>query len=180
MSLKPRMSFKRGQLWEAGFDGLYNTEDAVDAITGKVGQVLDDAAHRVSESKTQEIHREREREAFERAVLSRAEQFKNAFSRIDSDGDGKLSFEEFSQGLHSLGVILPEREVEAIWGQVFLDTIHWLGGAFLLGCSRISVHCQSRGLVPGRLILVLTCGSDDFWLSCRRYKGPMARYGTAS
>jgi hypothetical protein len=118
MSFKQAQSFKRGQLWEAGFDGLYNTDDAVDAITAKVGQVSDDATQRGTESKTQEIHREREREAFERAVLSRAEQFKDAFRRLDLDGDGKLSFDEFSHGLHALGVILPQREVQAIWGQV--------------------------------------------------------------
>ena len=118
MSIKQAQSFKRGQLWEAGFDGLYNTDDAIDAITAKVGQACDDDAPRGIESKTQDIHREREREAYERAVLSRAEHFKDAFSRMDLDGDGRLSFDEFSQGLHSLGVILPQQEVKAIWGQV--------------------------------------------------------------
>jgi hypothetical protein len=33
-------------------------------------------------------------------------------------GDGKLSFDEFSHGLHSLGVVLPQKEIEAIWSEV--------------------------------------------------------------
>jgi Ca2+-binding EF-hand superfamily protein len=122
MPIKQAQSFKRGQLWEAGFDGLYNTDDAIDAITAKVGHVSNEDAGASSlrgiEGKTHEIHRERERDAYERAVLSRAEHFKDAFSRMDLDGDGRLSFEEFSRGLHSLGVILPLQEVKAIWGQV--------------------------------------------------------------
>ena len=108
--------FKQGQIWEAGFDGLYNTDDAVDSVTSKVGARK--TGRRAAESKTQQIVRQRERHAFERAVESRAEQFKDAFSKLDLDGDGKLSFEEFSNGLQSLGVLLPQREVEAIWSQV--------------------------------------------------------------
>ena len=108
--------FKQGQIWGAGFDGLYNTDDAVDCVTSKVGEKK--KGRRAAESKTQQIVRQREREAFERVVVSRAEQFKRAFSKLDLDGDGKLSFEEFSHGLQSLGVLLPKGEVEAIWRQV--------------------------------------------------------------
>ena len=74
--------YRRGQIWEAGFDGMYNTEDAVDAVTGKVGQ----QQHVPAESRTLQIQRQREREAFDRIVVSRAEQFKHAFSKLDLDG----------------------------------------------------------------------------------------------
>lgn len=108
-------TFKRGQIWEAGFDGLYNTDDAVDTVTSNVGS----ASRFVRESThTRHIQRQREREAFQRTVETRAEQFKNAFRKLDLDGDGKLSFEEFSHGLHSLGVVLPAKDLKAIWGQV--------------------------------------------------------------
>ena len=114
MSFKHAQSFKRGQVWEAGFDGPHNTDYAVDPVTGKVGEQHE----RVIESKIWQIHREREQEAFERTVAARAEQLKNAFSKLDLDRDGKLSFEEFSHGLWSLGVVLPKKEIEAIWSQV--------------------------------------------------------------
>jgi hypothetical protein len=114
MSFKHAQSFKRGQVWEAGFDGPHNTDYAVDPVTGKVGEQHE----RVIESKVLQIHREREQEAFERTVAARAEQLKNAFSKLDLDRDGKLSFEEFSHGLWSLGVVLPKKEIEAIWSQV--------------------------------------------------------------
>ena len=116
MSFKQAQSFKRGQIWEAGFDGIYNTENAVDSITGKVGEQR--SSRPAVESTTQQIARQREREAFDRTVISRAENFKQAFSKFDLDGDGRLSFDEFSQGLHQLGVMLPRNEVEAIWSQV--------------------------------------------------------------
>lgn len=48
--------------------------------------------------------------------LIRAEKFKAAFSQLDLDHDGKLTFDEFSVGLNQLGLRLPEREVRAIWG----------------------------------------------------------------
>ena len=119
MSFKHAQSFKRGQVWEAGFDGPHNTDYAVDPVTGKVGEQHE----RVIESKIWQIHREREQEAFERTVAARAEQLKNAFSKLDLDRDGQLSFEEFSHGLWSLGVVLPKKEIEAIWSQVLTNSI---------------------------------------------------------
>ena len=119
MSFKHAQSFKRGQVWEAGFDGPHNTDYAVDPVTGKVGEQHE----RVIESKILQIHRERQQEAFERTVAARAEQLKNAFSKLDLDRDGKLSFEEFSHGLWSLGVVLPKKEIEAIWSQVLTNSI---------------------------------------------------------
>jgi hypothetical protein len=46
----------------------------------------------------------------------RAENFKSVFSKFDRDSDGKLTYDEFSRGLKQLGLILPEKEVLAIWG----------------------------------------------------------------
>jgi len=109
-------TFKRGQIWEAGFDGLYNTDNAVDSVTSKVGSKKTRSTGQSTH--TLHIQQQREREAFHRTVETRAEQFKNEFRKLDLDGDGKLSFEEFSCGLHSLGIVLPNKDLQAIWGQV--------------------------------------------------------------
>jgi hypothetical protein len=46
----------------------------------------------------------------------RAENFKHVFNKFDKDLDGKLTYDEFSRGLKQLGLILPEKEIRAIWG----------------------------------------------------------------
>lgn len=111
-------TYRRGQVWEAGFDGHFNTDDALDYVTGKVGHDAVRMPPPTTFAATQQIVRERQRAAFERSVTSRAQQFKDAFRKLDLDGDGMLSFQEFSHGLQSLGVILPPQEVRAIWGEV--------------------------------------------------------------
>eukprot|EP00290_Baffinella_frigidus_P001466 CAMPEP_0180178200 /NCGR_PEP_ID=MMETSP0986-20121125/38273_1 /TAXON_ID=697907 /ORGANISM="non described non described, Strain CCMP2293" /LENGTH=226 /DNA_ID=CAMNT_0022131021 /DNA_START=11 /DNA_END=688 /DNA_ORIENTATION=+ len=48
-------------------------------------------------------------------VEETANQFRDALSRLDHDGTGVLSFEDFSRGLLDVGLNLPREEVVTIW-----------------------------------------------------------------
>eukprot|EP00961_Rhodomonas_salina_P224753 3038339-Rhodomonas_salina.2 len=100
------------QVWEAGFNGLYNNEDYMDPVTAKVGMPEDRR-----ETRKEKLYKAKMQKRFERDVISRAEMFKSAFAKFDQDGDGKLSYKEFSKGLQELGVKLPENEMRAIWSE---------------------------------------------------------------
>jgi len=85
-------------------------------ITPKIGQRAQKVERSWHTGASEMVRRRREEESLGRAVLERAERFKEVLQGMDKDGDGRVSFREFKDAIHSLGVSLPDKEVREIWG----------------------------------------------------------------
>ena len=48
-------------------------------------------------------------------MIAKADELREALSRVDRNGDGLLNFDEFKSGLRGLGVQLPDKELVKIW-----------------------------------------------------------------
>jgi Ca2+-binding EF-hand superfamily protein len=110
-----RNSFGISQVWESVFDGPYNSENAIPQVTQKVNSGPCKA--RPWKSRAESVELQRNEGRFRQSVLDRAELLKESFGKIDRDGDGQLSYNEFNHGLHTLGIKLPKHEIELIWQQ---------------------------------------------------------------